>query len=78
MKTAISIPDPIFQAAEEAARRLALSRSQLYAKAVEEFLANHVPGDVTERLDAVYAEAPSKLDPAIAEMQRDSLDDSEW
>ena len=43
MKTAISIPDPIFQAAEEAAARLSMSRSQLYTKAVAAFVEIHAP-----------------------------------
>ena len=78
MKTAISIPDAVFQAADEAARRLAMSRSELYTKAVEDYLAIHCPGDVTEKLDEIYAEEPSGLDPAVAEMQRRSLDEASW
>jgi metal-responsive CopG/Arc/MetJ family transcriptional regulator len=78
MKTAISIPDPVFHAAEEAAQRLSLSRSQLYTEAVREFLAAHAPEDVTERLNAVYAETASELDPLIAEMQQQTLKDDAW
>ncbi|EIJ36932.1 hypothetical protein Thini_4454 [Thiothrix nivea DSM 5205] len=37
MKTAISIPDPVFQAAELFARHFGISRSELYTKAVEEY-----------------------------------------
>ena len=78
MKTAISIPDSIFQAADEAARRLAMSRSELYTKAVEDYLATHCPDNVMEKLDEVYAEVPSGLDPAVAEMQSRSLDEASW
>jgi metal-responsive CopG/Arc/MetJ family transcriptional regulator len=78
MKTAISIPDPIFQAAEEAARRLAMSRSQLYANAVAEFVELHARRDVTQRLDRVYAENASELDPLLAKLQDLSLGREPW
>ena len=78
MKTAISIPDPIFQAAEEAAARLAMSRSQLYAHAVAEFVELHASCNVTERLDQVYAENPSELDPLLAKLQDLSLGRESW
>jgi len=78
MKTAISIPDSIFQAAERTARRLSLSRSELYAKAVQEFLATHGRNDVTERLNQVYSDNLSGLDPALSEMQDKSLKDAPW
>jgi len=78
MKTAISIPDPVFQAAEEAARRLSMSRSELYTKAVAEYVARNCGRDVTEKLNEVYGDVPSSLDPAMAEMQRLSLGASPW
>jgi metal-responsive CopG/Arc/MetJ family transcriptional regulator len=46
MKTAISVPDSVFEAAEQLAHRLGLSRSELYAKAVEEFISAHKNQDV--------------------------------
>jgi metal-responsive CopG/Arc/MetJ family transcriptional regulator len=47
MKTAISIPDPIFQAADSLANRLGVSRSELYAKAIEAFIEQNKNRDVT-------------------------------
>ncbi|MFV9507021.1 MAG: hypothetical protein AB4911_20925 [Oscillochloridaceae bacterium umkhey_bin13] len=38
MKTAISIPDPLFEAAEQYAQDKGLSRSELYAKAIQHYL----------------------------------------
>ena len=75
VKTAISIRDEVFEAAERAAQALGLSRSQLYTRAVSEFVARHQREGVTERLDAVYGgdEAASRLDPAIAALQARSL-----
>lgn len=78
MKTAVSIPDSIFQAAERAANRLSMSRSELYAKAVQEFVAAHCRADVTERLNQVYSDSPSSLDQALSEMQSLSLENGRW
>lgn len=55
MKTAISIPDDVFEDAERLARRLGHSRSQLYSRALREFVARHEPELVTAALDAVVA-----------------------
>lgn len=70
MKIAVSIPDPLFEAAEQVARRLGLSRSQLYARAIERFLADDPDDEVTARLDEVYASQASSLDPGFARAQR--------
>ncbi|SFI36200.1 hypothetical protein SAMN05421753_108101 [Planctomicrobium piriforme] len=79
MKTAISIPDPVFLEAEDAARRLKMSRSELYTKAVKEFLENHGSGDaITSKLNEVYADNDSKLDPVISEIQRRSIGPEKW
>ncbi len=65
MKTAISIPDPIFRSAELAAWRLKMSRSQLYAAAVAEYVARPKDADVTKKLNEVYADAGSKTPDAV-------------
>lgn len=78
MKVAISIPDPIFDAAERLAHRLGSSRSQLYATAVAEFLEEHRADGVTERLDAVYESEPAGLEPGFKKAQIDSLRDESW
>lgn len=54
MKTAVSVPDGLFQKAEAAARRLRVSRSELYAKAIAEFLKQEDGTAITERLNEVY------------------------
>ncbi len=78
MKTAVSIPDPVFDAAEELAARLRVSRSELYARALREFLEDRLERTVTERLDEVYAGGESTLDPALARLQSASLDRDDW
>ena len=54
MKTAISLPDDVFRAADELARKLGTSRSRLYAQAVREYVARHSGDAITAALDSVY------------------------
>lgn len=77
MKTAVSIPDPLFRAADRVAKRLRVSRSELYARALERYLAAEPDDEVTARLDAVYADEPSRIDPAVAAAQRRAVSDRE-
>ena len=46
-KTAISIPKSLFNAAEKFAKELDISRSELYTKAIKEFLEAHQYTNVT-------------------------------
>lgn len=78
LKTAISIPDEVYRQAEKAAARMGLSRSAFYARAVAEYVAKRRQTAVTERLDAVYRDAPARLDPMLAAVQCASLPADEW
>ena len=78
MKTAISLPDDLFESADALADRLGLSRSELYARAVEEYLARHRDEDVTGKLNEVYGEEPSGLDPELRRAQGRSVGSGEW
>ena len=78
MKTAISMPDSVFHAAESLSKRLGVSRSELFRKAVEAYIETHKHDRVREALDDVYAEESSSLDEALAQMQRTSLDKEDW
>jgi hypothetical protein len=78
MKTAVSMPDDLFRKAEAEARRLRVSRSQLYARAIEEFLKAQQGSSVTERLNDVYSRIPAKVDPALERAQRKSLQKESW
>jgi metal-responsive CopG/Arc/MetJ family transcriptional regulator len=79
MKTAISLPDPLFKSAEALARRLGVSRSELFAKAVAEFIAQHDRARLTERLNAVYADvADEPPDLELAALQARSLPQDQW
>lgn len=78
MKTAISLPDDLFESADALAEDLGLSRSALYARAVEEFVARHRNQDVTARLNDVYADEPGGLDPATRAAQARSVGREDW
>ncbi len=78
MKTAISIPNDVFQAAEELSKRLGMSRSELYAKAVVAFVKSHKSTRVKETLDAIYATEEAHLDPVLMALQALSLPKEEW
>jgi metal-responsive CopG/Arc/MetJ family transcriptional regulator len=78
MKTAISIPDDVFYAAEELSQRLGLSRSELYTRAVAAFLKHQRTAGVKEVLDGVYAVEDSRLDPVLKRLQALSLPREEW
>jgi len=78
VKIAISIPDPLFEAAEQLARRRHVSRSQLYAHALERLLAQQDAAEITAQLNAVYAENDSSLDPGLAAAQSRALDEDSW
>jgi metal-responsive CopG/Arc/MetJ family transcriptional regulator len=80
MKTAISLPDPLFEAADRLARRLGKSRSQLYAEALRAYLDKHSDQDITARLNEIYGAEPelSKLDPVLEALQWRSLPKEEW
>jgi metal-responsive CopG/Arc/MetJ family transcriptional regulator len=78
MKTAISIPDELFESADALAERLGVSRSHLYASAVAEYLAKHVEAKVTDRLNSVYAGQSSQVEPDVREAQRRTIERSEW
>ena len=73
MKTAISIPDDVFRAAEATARRTGMSRSQLFTEAMRLFLRARGTEGITEQLDRVYANVDSQLDPVLSRMQSAAL-----
>ncbi|MDX1959849.1 MAG: ChpI protein [Leptospiraceae bacterium] len=60
MKTAISIPDKLFFSAEVIAKKLGIPRSQLFAKALEEFILNHSTEKITTKLNEVYEKESAK------------------
>lgn len=78
MKVAISVPDPVFQAAERLANERGIPRSQLFAEALEEYLAQHASEAITAQLDRVYDSEKSELDEAFIRAQSAVLKDETW
>lgn len=79
MKTAISLPDALFRAADQLAKRARKSRSQLYADALTEYLTRHAPDEVTEAMNRVVDQlGPGAIDPFIETAGRRALERNEW
>lgn len=80
MKTAVSIPDPVFRSAEELAARLGVSRSELYAKALASLIEKHREDFITARLNEVYGPEGehSALEPDVRAIQSRSLEREKW
>jgi metal-responsive CopG/Arc/MetJ family transcriptional regulator len=78
MKTAVSLPDELFRSAEAAARRLRVSRSELYARALAEFLKQKDEKAITQRLNEVYSRRRAEVDPGLQRAQLQSLGKDDW
>jgi len=79
MKTTITLPDDLFMAAEYAASRLGLSRSELYQRALVKYLECRNSPEVTANLDQVYSSKKiSRLDPVLDELQRSTFTRGDW
>ncbi len=78
MKTAISIPNELFQAAEQYARSHGVTRSNLYSQAVAQFLENHSRDQITQKLNDVYPDQPNEINRTISALQFSSLEQEEW
>jgi metal-responsive CopG/Arc/MetJ family transcriptional regulator len=78
MKTAVSIPDEVFEKVERLARRARRSRSEVYSAALREYVARHAPDEVTEAMDRVCASVDATPDDFIAKSGRRVLERSEW
>ncbi len=79
MKTDISIPNPVFRAAENLARKMGVSLSELYTAALNAYVAEHLKKEnITDALNQVYAAEESALEPALIKMQVIALEGERW
>jgi antitoxin MazE6 len=78
MKTAVSIPDDIYDGAERLARRARKSRSRLYSDALKEYMARHAPDEVTEAMNRACAQTGGKSDAFVSAAARRTIEKSEW
>jgi len=78
MKTAISVPDDVFERADRLAKQTGRSRSELFSSAMAQYLASHDPERVTEAIDRVVATLDQPVDVFPTEVARRTLADVEW
>lgn len=78
MKTAVSIPDEVFEQAERIAARDGKSRSQVYREALEEYLVRRDPDAVTDAMNDVVADVGAEADEWSRSAARQVLSRSEW
>ena len=78
MKTAISVPDRIFEEAERVARRMRRSRSELYSTALADYLARHTPDRITEAMNRVLDAVDESTDEFVAAVSRRRLKRVQW
>jgi len=78
MKTAVSIPDQVYERAERLARRTRKSRSRLFSDALEEYLSRHAPEEVTEAMDRACDAIGETKDEFLSEAARRILERTDW
>jgi predicted transcriptional regulator len=78
MKIAVSVPDDVFHEAEQLARRTKRSRSEVYSRALAEYVARHAPERVTEAMDRTLAELGECADRFVQVAARRVLKRTEW
>jgi metal-responsive CopG/Arc/MetJ family transcriptional regulator len=78
VKVAISIPDPIFEAAELLAKQRHVPRSQLIAEALREYVSRHGSVAVTAQLNEVYGREGSSVEPSLVQAQYASIPHEAW
>ena len=78
MKTAVSIPDDVFEKVERLARRAKRSRSEVFSAALREYVARHSPEEITEALNSAFRQGRQHQDEFVAEAARRVLERTEW
>jgi len=78
VKTAVSIPDDLYDRAERLARRLKMTRSGLFSAALSEYIARHTEDDVTDAMNAALLKIGDQSDPFVREASVGVLKGTEW
>ena len=78
VKTAISISDDLFRRAEASARTLKMTRSRLYATALEEYLERRSPAQITAALNEIYSRHPAQVEPCLLAANLRSIPPENW
>jgi antitoxin MazE6 len=78
MKTAISVPNDVFELSERLAKKLKVSRSQIFAMGVRKLGEEYDDDEITAKLDEFYSKEKAEIDPVIMKMAALSLPKDEW
>ncbi len=78
MKTAISVPDNLFQQIEEVSKKMGISRSRLFSMAIQEFLQHYYAENVTIKLNEVYKKGEGNIENDIDKMQALTIQEESW
>lgn len=78
MKTAVSIPDDVFEKVERLARRAKRSRSEVFSAALREYVARHAPDEVTEAINRACEQIGDQADEFVSAASRRILEKTEW
>ena len=78
MKTAVSIPDEVFEKVERFARRAKRSRSEVFSAALQEYIARHAPDEVTDAINRAVEDIGEQNDDFVAAASRRILEKTEW
>ena len=78
MKTAVSLPVDLFRDADKLAKKLKVSRSELYRRALKKMLEEERDAAVKEQLNRVYAKQSSRMDPAFRSVVAKALSGEDW
>jgi len=78
MKTAISVPNEIFDLSERLANKLQISRSAVFAMGVQKLGEEIDDQEITRKLNEYYGQTRAELDPVIVKMAALSLPKEEW
>ncbi len=70
VKTAISIREDLFAEAEQLAKELGVSRSQVFAMALEDFIVRRRNRQLLEALNRAYADEPTDEERALLHAMR--------
>ncbi len=65
IKTAVSIRKPLFEQAEDLAHRMKVSRSRLFALALEDYIRRQQNRELLASLNAAYADGPTPPEVAL-------------
>ncbi len=78
MKTAVSVPNEVYEQAEELARQTGRSRSEIYSTALRDYLAHHSTDPTTTAMDRALDEIETAPDPFLEAAARETLSGTEW